>query len=95
MKQNKWDWRSFKDELPELGSFIMFGNHRWVNTCVFYPENQTIATGKLHYKDITHWYYIDKPPVVDWDSPWILKPRNSTPKSEEVYPTSLQGLDCS
>jgi len=64
------DWKEFKQELPEEGRLILYGNHRWVEPLIYHPQHQRIKIGKLQYKDITHWCYIYPPPVVEWESKW-------------------------
>jgi len=68
------DWKAFKDELPEEGKLILYGNHRFVETALYNPEHPKIKSGKLNYANVTHWCYVESPPVVEWESPWI-KPK--------------------
>jgi hypothetical protein len=63
-------WIAFKDELPEEDRLILYGNHRFVEVLIYSPNHERIKLGKLAYKDITHWCYIDPPPVVEWESKW-------------------------
>jgi len=76
-------WISFKDELPKIDSLIIFGNHRMVEVCRYHPDQERIRIGMLHYKDITHWMYIDPPPVVEWESKWEKKPMNFEENNED------------
>lgn len=65
------EWKSFKDEKPEIGKLILYGNHRFVDTMLYSPEHKAMKEdAKLAYKNITHWYYIDPPPVVEEESKW-------------------------
>jgi hypothetical protein len=67
---SKFDWKLFKEELPEKGRYILYGNHRWVEPLIYHPEHEHITTGKLVYKDITHWCYLETPPPVEFESKW-------------------------
>ncbi len=65
------EWKAFKDELPSLGRLILFGNHRFVDVVRYDPDHPKIHEGrKINYKNVTHWCYIDSPPVVEWESEW-------------------------
>ena len=64
------DWKEFKKELPKEGKLILFGNHRMVEIILFHPEHERYVKGKIAYKDITHWCYINPPPVVYYISAW-------------------------
>ncbi len=67
------DWVAFKDQLPEKGRLILFGNHRWIEVCLYDPEYYKIQEAKLNYKNVTHWCYIEIPPEVDWELKWNVK----------------------
>ncbi len=72
------EWTAFKDELPEIGKLILFGNHRMVEICIYHPDHERIKLGQLEYKDITHWCYIDPPPPISGVAlKWHLKPGSS------------------
>lgn len=64
------EWKAFKDELPEVGSLIAYGNHRFIETGLYYPDDDVIVCRRLNYKNVTHWCYIDLPPVIEWESEW-------------------------
>ncbi len=65
------EWKAFKEETPEIGRLILYGNHRYVDTMLYNPEHDHMKSdAKLAYKNITHWCYIDSPPVVEWESEW-------------------------
>jgi hypothetical protein len=64
-------WKAFKDELPEENRLILFGNHRFVEVCLYDGKHYKIQQSKLNYKNVTHWCYIESPPVVAWESEWI------------------------
>lgn len=66
----KTEWISFKDEIPEVGRLILFGNHRMIEIALYHPEHPRIIKGMLAYKDITHYRYIDPPPEVPQESKW-------------------------
>lgn len=66
-------WNLFSEELPELGKLILYGNHRFVDTALYNPEHPRIKSGKMHFKDITHWCYIESPPEVKTESKWSDK----------------------
>jgi hypothetical protein len=65
------EWKAFKDELPEIGKLIVYGNHRFIETALYNPDHPRIKNGKMNYKNVTHWCYIDPPPVVEWESEWV------------------------
>ena len=54
-----------------------------VEVCRYHPDQERIRIGMLHYKDITHWMYIDPPPVVEWESKWEKKPMNFEENNED------------
>ena len=64
------NWIAFKDELPEVGRLILYGNHRFVETALYNPDNKKIKDSKLNYKNVTHWCYVESPPIVEWESEW-------------------------
>lgn len=65
------EWKEFDKELPEEGSLILYGNHRFVDTMLYNPSHPRLKEdGKVAYKNITHWCYVDHPPVLTWDSKW-------------------------
>jgi hypothetical protein len=65
------EWIAFKDELPETGKLILYGNHRFVDTMLYTPDHPRMKEdAKLAYKCITHWCYIDSPPVVSGEPKW-------------------------
>jgi hypothetical protein len=65
------EWKAFKDELPEIGKLILYGNHRMVDTMLYNPDHPRMREdAKLAYKNITHWCYIDPTPVVQEESKW-------------------------
>lgn len=64
------EWKLFKDELPDPGRWIVYGNHRQIETAVFHKEEPRIKYQKLSYKDVTHWDYCDPPPRVDEEMVW-------------------------
>ena len=72
------DWIAFKDQLPDIGRLILYGNHRCVEFCRFSEDHEKAIKRKLAYKDVTHWSYVDLPPFV-----------NSTPTSAEGFSSSL------
>jgi hypothetical protein len=55
-------WKLFKDETPELGKLILFGNHRYCKTMIFTDTNQ--LEEKMCFIPVTHWCYIDMPPNI-------------------------------
>ncbi len=55
-------WKAFKDELPEEGRLILYGNYRFVKTMKYNPAHPDLDE-KIAYKPITHWLYIDLPPI--------------------------------
>lgn len=63
-------WKAFKDELPEEGQMILYGNHRIVEFAIYTPINFNLNIRKMAYKPITHWCYIDHPPIVEQESEW-------------------------
>jgi hypothetical protein len=60
-----WNWIAFIDEVPEEDRLIIMGNHRWVETLLYSRNHPRVVEGKISYKDITHWCYIELPPAVD------------------------------
>jgi hypothetical protein len=65
------EWKAFKDEVPELDKLILYGNHRFVDTMRYQPTHPHLKEdAKLAYKNITHWCYIDSPPVVEEEPVW-------------------------
>lgn len=64
------EWKEFKNELPEVDRLILYGNNRWVEPTIYYQNHPKILQGKMHYKDITHWCYIDPPPSIEFESKW-------------------------
>lgn len=60
-------WISFKDKLPEKERLIIFGNHRMTEIIIYHPDHPRIKKGKLEYKDITHWCYLNPPPPIERD----------------------------
>jgi hypothetical protein len=57
-------WKAFKDEVPEEGRMILFGNHRIVESSRYDPVNFP-SFRKMAYKPITHWIYIELPPTIE------------------------------
>ena len=64
------NWIAFKDEVPEKGQRILYGNHRGVECALFYPENVDLQQKEILWKPVTHWCYIDLPPVVVVEKKW-------------------------
>lgn len=65
------NWIAFKDELPGIGRLILYGNHRFVETALYVPDDGKFKSGKMNYKNITHWCYVESPPLVEWESKWL------------------------
>lgn len=66
-------WIAFKDELPENGRMILYGNHRWVDNIMYFRNansQQKSMKNNIAYKDVTHWCYIESPPEVPIPSKW-------------------------
>lgn len=73
------EWIEFKNQIPEEGRLILYGNSRSIEVGLNRPDNERLRIGKMEYKDITHWKYIDPPPPVDWNYPNIWR------KNEDNY----------
>jgi hypothetical protein len=65
------EWNLFNEKLPEESRLILYGNHRMIEVLHYHPDDARIKKGKLEYKDITHWSYINPPPCVEEESKWI------------------------
>jgi len=65
-----FEWKSFKEEKPEDGRMILYGNHRALDIGRWDDEDKRLAYVKKEYKDVTHWCYLDYPPMVEWVSNW-------------------------
>jgi hypothetical protein len=63
-------WKQFKDELPEEGRMILFGNYRIVESSQYQLINFNLKIRKMAYKPITHWIYIELPPFISEEFPW-------------------------
>lgn len=61
------EWKAFKEELPEEGRLILYGNHRFVETALYNPDHPKIKQGKMSFLNITHWCYISSPPELSLD----------------------------
>lgn len=70
MPANDGEWTLFAEKSPEDGRLILFGNHRMIEVMLYHPEHERIKKGKLAYKDLTHWCYVNPPPAVEWESHW-------------------------
>ena len=67
---SKIEWNLFSESLPQEGQLILYGNHRMVDVLIYHPDHVRIKKGKLEYKDITHWCYLNPPPRIEDESKW-------------------------
>lgn len=58
-------WKAFKEELPEIGDWILYGNSHWLDCAPYHPRHPGIDEGRVMYKDVTHWCYVEPIPKVD------------------------------
>jgi hypothetical protein len=61
-------WKAFKNELPEEGRMILFGNHRLVQSIMYFSHSLDWKNREMAFKPTTHWAYIDLPEVYKEDS---------------------------
>lgn len=62
------EWKLFEVEKPEIGRYILFGNHRSVESMKYNPNNGFDPEMQLlNYKPVFHWCYIEMPPALDRD----------------------------
>lgn len=56
----KDSWTPFEEEEPEIGSSIIYSNHRGVNFLSEYHKGE-FQELKTQYKNVTHWIYAELP----------------------------------
>jgi hypothetical protein len=60
------NWKLFEKEKPEDGEYILYGNHRAVESTKYHPSNGFDPEAQLlNYKPVIYWCYIEMPPALD------------------------------
>lgn len=90
-KKKVLDWKPIT-ETPEIGRFILYGNYRFVEMGKYGQGTATDIKNKtMAFKPVTHWCYIDMPPVIPEPSKWAKPDPSEASSASSETQDSLEG----